>query len=145
MEFTLECSGNNGIGSDFFIGGIGNARWAGARLAPLLESADILDEGSEVVFWGADSGKETIRDNTGILNGGRPDRSSPITPAALDLTITEQFARSMSLEDALEPRQPAMLRDERRAAASGARFPVRLIAPGWYRRGQCQMADTVSR
>ena len=64
MEFTLECSGNTS--GDFFIGGIGNARWAGARLAPLLESVDIVDEGSEVVFWGADSGKETIRDNPGF-------------------------------------------------------------------------------
>ena len=37
VDFTLECSGNNGTGLDFFIGGIGNARWAGTRLAPLLE------------------------------------------------------------------------------------------------------------
>ena len=81
VEFTLECSGNTSAGG-FFIGGIGNARWAGARLAPLLESADILDEGTEVVFWGADSGQETIRDNTGILSGGQTERSSPIPPAA---------------------------------------------------------------
>ena len=36
VEFTLECSGNNGTGL-LFIGGIGNARWGGTRLAPLLE------------------------------------------------------------------------------------------------------------
>ena len=27
VDFTLECSGNTGTGLDFFIGGIGNARW----------------------------------------------------------------------------------------------------------------------
>ena len=34
VTFTLECSGNTGL--PFFIGGIGNARWAGtlARLDP---------------------------------------------------------------------------------------------------------------
>ena len=37
VEFTLECSGNSSEGS-FFIGGIGNARWAGTPLAPLLSS-----------------------------------------------------------------------------------------------------------
>src|SRR5262245_32518695 len=35
VNFTLECSGNNGTGLDFFIGGIGTARWGGTRLAPL--------------------------------------------------------------------------------------------------------------
>ena len=36
VDFTLECSGNTGTGLDFFIGGIGNARWGGTQLAPLL-------------------------------------------------------------------------------------------------------------
>ncbi len=50
VNFTLECSGNHGIGLDFFIGGIGNATWAGAQLAPLLQRAIVLDGASEVVF-----------------------------------------------------------------------------------------------
>ena len=29
VDFTLECSGNTGL--PFFIGGVGNARWAGRR------------------------------------------------------------------------------------------------------------------
>ena len=33
VDFTLECSGNNGTGLDFFIGAIGNARW-GERVWP---------------------------------------------------------------------------------------------------------------
>lgn len=40
---------------DWFVGGIGNARWAGTPLAPILEEAGIQKEGREVVFFGADS------------------------------------------------------------------------------------------
>ncbi len=29
VEFTMECSGNTGL--PFFIGGVGNARWAARR------------------------------------------------------------------------------------------------------------------
>ena len=35
VVFTIECSGNHGFPD--FVGGIGNARWAGTPLAPLLE------------------------------------------------------------------------------------------------------------
>ena len=51
VDYTLECSGNADTSSDFFFGGIGTARWGGARLAPLLKQAGILDEATEVVFW----------------------------------------------------------------------------------------------
>src|SRR5687767_1945267 len=73
VTFTLECSGNTGL--PFFIGGIGNAMWAGTPLAPLLEEAGIQEAGSEVAFWGADAGEQTWG----------------------EMTITEQFARSMTL------------------------------------------------
>src|SRR5205814_5768012 len=77
--FTLECSGNHGF--PWFVGGVGNARWAGTPLAPLLQEAGVLDQGKEVVFWGTDTGKEKVR----------------------DVELTEQFARSMALADALNP------------------------------------------
>ena len=130
VEFTLECSGNTS--ADFFIGGIGNARWAGARLAPLLESADILDEGREVVFWGADSGQETIRDNTGILNGGQSGSVQPDTTQGLDLTITEYFARSMSIRDAMNRDNLLCYEMNGGPLPPEHGFPVRLIAPGWF-------------
>ncbi len=38
--FTLECSGNHGF--PFFVGGIGNARWAGTPLAGILEEAGVI-------------------------------------------------------------------------------------------------------
>lgn len=108
VTFTLECSGNHGF--PFFTGGIGTAVWAGTPLAPLLRQAGPLPEGTEVVFWGADAGPEKIGDQT----------------------VTEQFARSMSLADALDPN--ILLCYEMNGAplhpAHG--FPIRLIAPGWY-------------
>jgi DMSO/TMAO reductase YedYZ molybdopterin-dependent catalytic subunit len=130
VDFTLECSGNTGL--PFFIGGIGTARWAGASLAPLLRRAGIQDGATEVVFWGADKGTVTIRDNGGITSGGRTGIVEPDEGGALDLTITEQFARSMSLREAL--RRDNLLcyamNGEPLPPANG--FPVRLIAPGWY-------------
>jgi DMSO/TMAO reductase YedYZ molybdopterin-dependent catalytic subunit len=132
VDFTLECSGNNGTGLAFFIGGIGNARWAGARLAPLLQQSGLLDEASEVVFWGADRGTVTIRDNSGIVSGGQTGAVQPDADGGLDLTITEQFARSMSLQDALSRDNLLCyeMNGDRLPPEHG--FPVRLIAPGWY-------------
>jgi len=108
VDFTLECSGNHGF--QWNPGLIGNARWAGTPLAPLLGDAGVLDRGIEVVFWGSDAGKETVR----------------------DMEITEQFARSMSVADALDPN--VLLAYEMNGAPLPANHgaPVRLIAPGWY-------------
>ena len=121
VDFTLECSGNTGL--KFFWGGVGNARWAGTPLAPLLEKAGVLKEGVEVVFWGADSGEDTIG-WTGVPTA----EGFPGAP----LTITEHFARGMTVEDALG--RDNILCYEMNGAplpdAHGA--PVRLIAPGWY-------------
>jgi DMSO/TMAO reductase YedYZ molybdopterin-dependent catalytic subunit len=75
VDFTLECSGNHGF--PFFIGGVGNARWAGTPLASLLEEAGVLEQGTEVIFWGADRGLGTIRDNAGILSGGQTGAVEP--------------------------------------------------------------------
>ena len=81
VTFTIECSGNHGL--PFFNGGIGNARWAGTPLAPILKEAGVLDSGIEVVFWGTDEGE--------------------ITPTPDDVKFKQNFARSMSLADAMDP------------------------------------------
>ena len=138
VDFTLECSGNTGL--PFFIGGIGNARWAGTPLAPILKRAGVLKEGIEVVFWGDDAGPVTIRDNVGVLD---PDEDGKVGPqgtgtvvpdgqGGLDLTITEQFARSMTLDDALKPENLLCYEMNGEPLPPEHGFPVRLIAPGWY-------------
>jgi DMSO/TMAO reductase YedYZ molybdopterin-dependent catalytic subunit len=131
VDFALECSGNTGF--PFNTGALlGNARWAGARLAPILEDAYVLDEGTEVVFWGADRGTVTIRDNAGILSGGRTGTVEPDAGGGLDLTITEQFARSMSVSEALHRDNLLCYEMNGESLPPEHGFPVRLIAPGWY-------------
>jgi DMSO/TMAO reductase YedYZ molybdopterin-dependent catalytic subunit len=129
VTFTLECSGNTGL--PFLIGAVGNARWAGTPLAPLLQRAGILEAGIEVVFWGADSGPVTIRDNSGIIRTGSGTGVDD-GAGALDLTITEQFARSMSVEDALNPDNLLCYEMNGAPLPREHGFPLRLIAPGWY-------------
>ena len=132
VDFTLECSGNADTSAEFFFGGIGNARWGGARLASLLEEAGLLDDAKEVVFWGVDRGTVTIRDNVGIISGGRTGTVEPDDTGGLDLTITEQFARSMSLEEALHRDNLLCYEMNGGPLPHKNGFPVRLIAPGWY-------------
>jgi DMSO/TMAO reductase YedYZ molybdopterin-dependent catalytic subunit len=130
VDFTLECSGNTGI--PFFIGGIGNAKWGGARLAPLLEQSNLLDGATEVIFYGIDRGEVTVRDNSGVLSPGQSGKGQPDGAGGLDLTITEQFARSMSLEEALSRENILCYEMNGAPLPPEHGFPVRLIAPGWY-------------
>jgi len=130
VDFTLECSGNTGL--PFFIGGIGNAKWGGARLAPLLEQANILDGATEVIFWGIDGGEVTVRDNPGILSGGQSGTVQPDGGGGLDLTVTEQFARSMSIREALSRDNIVCYQMNGGPLPPDHGFPLRLIAPGWY-------------
>ncbi|MEZ4734216.1 MAG: molybdopterin-dependent oxidoreductase [Caldilineaceae bacterium] len=53
----------------------------GTPLAALLEEAGVLEEGIEVVFYGTDSGEVTLYEQT----------------------VTQNFARSMSLAEAMHP------------------------------------------
>lgn len=130
VDFTLECSGNNGF--PWLIGAVGNARWAGTPLASLLQEAGVLQQGSEVVFYGIDRGTVTIRDNGGILSGGQTGTVEPGPGGNLELTITEQFARSMSVAEALSPDNLLCYEMNGEPLPPEHGFPVRLIAPGWY-------------
>jgi DMSO/TMAO reductase YedYZ molybdopterin-dependent catalytic subunit len=71
----------------------------------------VLEEGIEVVFWGADAGEQTWRD---------------------EITITEQFARSMSLADAMAADNLLAYEMNGEVLPSLHGYPLRLIAPGWY-------------
>src|SRR5207248_11195343 len=70
---TLECSGNSS--NPGFMGAIGNIRWTGTPLAPLLRECHPLDRAIEVVFFGADEKVEKIRDQDYLQNFAR--RLSP--------------------------------------------------------------------
>jgi DMSO/TMAO reductase YedYZ molybdopterin-dependent catalytic subunit len=71
----------------------------------------VLAEGTEVVFWGADAGEQTWRE---------------------EIKITEQFARSMSLADALNSENILAYEMNQEPLPSLNGYPLRLIAPGWY-------------
>jgi DMSO/TMAO reductase YedYZ molybdopterin-dependent catalytic subunit len=118
LVFTLECSGNSGF--DWFQGGIGNARWAGAPLQLVLERAGITKRGVEVVFYGADAGEETVP-----YVGGLGNRMG-------DINIKMNFARSMSVQEALDPSHLLCYEMNGAALPKANGHPLRLIAPGWY-------------
>jgi DMSO/TMAO reductase YedYZ molybdopterin-dependent catalytic subunit len=126
VDFTLECSGNHGF--PVLTGLIGNARWGGTPLAPVLEEARLLKDAIEVVFYGIDGGMQTIRDNTGIFSAGQ----TGTFPPEGGLTVPERYARSMSLDDALDPRNLLCYEMNGEPLPHKNGFPVRLIAPGWY-------------
>ncbi len=108
VVFTLECAGNRGLPG--FIGAVHNARWAGTPLAAILTEAGVQDSGIEVVFFGADEGEEEIRGNT----------------------VTQNFARSMSVDDAMNPDILLCYEVNGEPLPNGNGFPLRLVAPGWY-------------
>ena len=70
----------------------------------------MLDNGREVVFWGADEGEITIR----------------------DMTFKQHYARSMSLADAMAPGNILAYEMNGEELPQPNGFPLRLIAPGWY-------------
>ena len=112
VTFTIECSGNTGL--PFFDGGIGNARWAGTPLASVLKEADVKSNGIEVVFWGADVGDIEFGDKS------------------RDVKMHQNFARSMSLTDAMDPGNLLCYEMNGTDLPPDNGFPLRLIAPGWY-------------
>jgi len=82
----------------------------GHAVAAVLNAAGVQKDGIEVVFWGADSGEQTWR----------------------DVKITEHFARSMSLQDAMSPDNLLAYEMNGEPLPPLHGFPLRLIAPGWY-------------
>jgi DMSO/TMAO reductase YedYZ molybdopterin-dependent catalytic subunit len=108
VTFTLECSGNNGF--PWFWGGIGNAKWTGTPLAPILQKAGLKKNAVEIVFYGSDEGDEEVRGQK----------------------TQQNFARSMSVEQAMQPDNLLCYEMNGTALAGHHGFPLRLIAPGWF-------------
>ncbi len=104
----LECGGNGA--SPGFSGAIGNMRWTGTRLMPILERAGIDPDALEVVFFGDDRGEEEIRGDN----------------------YEQQFARSLPLGEPVMER--TMLCYEMNGMPLNMLHgsPMRLVVPGWF-------------
>lgn len=107
----FECSGNNNARGNPLVG---NARWAGTALAPILKEAGLKQNAREVVFFSADKGPEEVTHGRGNIK-------------------TEQhFARGMHVEDAMQPQVFIAYEMNGQPLPAKNGFPVRLISPGWY-------------
>jgi len=105
---AFECGGNRGTAIMNRM--VGNARWTGTALRPLIEEAKPQADAIEVVLWGADEGEEVIRNDK----------------------YRQNFARSISLADLA--RSEAILAWEMNGEPLTADhgFPARVVVPGWY-------------
>ena len=68
-----------------------------------------------MVFYGTDQGEEVVR------------KDSP-----LEFKFTSNFARSMSIDDAMNPANLLCYEMNGSPLPAANGFPVRLIVPGWY-------------
>ena len=121
---TLECAGNGRlemrplpIGEPWGDYAVSTARWTGALLHDVLARANPADNGSEVLFEGADHG---------------PYHLKPILPDTDREDLT--FMRALPLADAVDPAAEILIAYEMNGQPlppdHGA--PFRLIVPHWY-------------
>ena len=91
-----------------------NGRFTGVRLRDVLKRAGVDDAAREVVFFGHDKGNEDVvfRQQT--------------------LKVQQQFARSITLENALKPEPLLAWSLNGQPLDRDHGFPLRLIMPGWY-------------
>ena len=108
VVFTVECSGNHGF--PWFTGGIGNAKWAGTPLAHSWRKPACPRAASKSSSLAADAGEQTVR----------------------DIKMKQNFARSMSVDDAMNPDNLLCYEMNGESLPPANGFPLRLIAPGWY-------------
>jgi DMSO/TMAO reductase YedYZ molybdopterin-dependent catalytic subunit len=81
----------------------------------MLQTAQIKSGAVEIVFYGTDQGEEVVRKDT-----------------PLEFKFTSNFARSMPIEDAMNPANLLCYEMNGSPLPAANGFPVRLIVPGWY-------------
>lgn len=113
MRVVMECAGNGRarlnprpVGQPWLHEAVGQAEWTGARLTEILDQAGVAPEAVEIVFTGADRGRDG-----GVEHAYQ--RSLPIGEAMRDDLI---LAYAMNGQPLL-PQHGA---------------PLRLVVPGWY-------------
>tara|TARA_R110002110_G_scaffold95455_1_gene246885 strand:+ start:469059 stop:470237 length:1179 start_codon:yes stop_codon:yes gene_type:complete len=104
---AFECGGNN---QGIYHGLVGNALWGGCRLRDVLQDAGIQAGGTEIVFYGADRGMETIRDTQ----------------------VEQSFARALHFNEAMQDDVMIAYEMNGEPLPLYHGFPVRLLKPGWY-------------
>jgi DMSO/TMAO reductase YedYZ molybdopterin-dependent catalytic subunit len=108
IHATLECGGNGS--SPGFVGAIGNMRWTGTPLGPLLKDLGLVKRSREVVFYGADEKVEKVRDKD----------------------YPQRFARSLSIEHALQDEVMLAWEVNGKPLDEVHGLPLRLVVPGWF-------------
>jgi sulfane dehydrogenase subunit SoxC len=110
---TMECAGNGRallsprpFSQPWLLEAVGNARWRGVALAPLLEEAGLLDDAVEVVFTGLDRG--------------------------LEKGVEQNYERSLTVGDATSGDVLLAYEMNGEPLLPQHGFPVRLVVPGWY-------------
>lgn len=113
MEHNVgfECSGNNNARGNPLVG---NARWAGAALGPILKEAGLKANARELVFFSADKGTEDVTHGRG------------------NAKVEQHFARGMEVGDATRPEVFLAYEMNGQPLPQKNGLPVRLIVPGWY-------------
>jgi DMSO/TMAO reductase YedYZ molybdopterin-dependent catalytic subunit len=107
----FECSGNNNARGNPLVG---NARWAGAALAPILKEAGVKPTGREVVFFSADKGNEEVTHGRG------------------NAKVEQHFSRGMDVADATRPEVFLAYEMNGQPLPQKNGMPLRVIVPGWY-------------
>ena len=107
-ECAFECGGNRAAAIMNRM--VGNARWTGTTLRPIIDEAKPPTDAREVICWGADEGEEKIRNEK----------------------YRQNFARSITLADLAKSEAIIAWEMNGQPLTADHGFPVRVVVPGWY-------------
>jgi DMSO/TMAO reductase YedYZ molybdopterin-dependent catalytic subunit len=110
---TMECAGNGRarlqprpISQPWLLEAVGTAAWTGTPLAPILAEAGVDDDAVEIVFEGADHGRQG--------------------------DVEQDYERSLTVAEAMAPEVLLAYEVNGGPLPPQHGFPVRLLVPGWY-------------